>query len=371
MEMGLTDQGLPVLLGVLAVVVFVVVATGWPHPRRRAVRVAVRAGQTVVLNALVLLLAGVLLNDQYLFYVSWADLFGSGADQVGHVVTAGDPHAGGTVRLRPALHGSAVLPPLPSPGQRVQTYTVTGGRSGLTGQVIVLLPKGYDPVEATTYPVIESLSGYPGTPRSNFHGFALDTTFQDLVDRHTVRAPIIVMPQINTPNSLDTECVNAPGRTGLQTETWLAQDVPLWTAAHFRVAVQRTSWAAMGFSYGGWCAAMLAMHHPETYGAAMSLMGYFRPEFGPAYDPLTKGVGSYDLAHLARTAPPPVSLWLMASKDDPTAYPQLVAFLKSVRSPMSVTSVVLRTGGHRVDTIPPVLPGMLAWLRGAMPGFTP
>ena len=371
MGLGLTDQGLPVVLGILAVVVFVVVAAGWPHPSRRWLRVAVRAGQTVLLNALVLVLAGVLLNDQYLFYVSWADLLGSGADQVGHVVTAGDPHAGGTVHLRNALHGSAVLLPLPSPGQRVQTYTVTGSHSGLTGQVIVLLPKGYDPAKATTYPVIESLSGYPGTPRSNFHGFALDTTFQDLVDRHTVRAPIIVMPQINTPNSLDTECVNAPGRTGLQTETWLAQDVPLWTAAHFRVSVQRTSWAAMGFSYGGWCAAMLAMHHPGTYGAAMSLMGYFRPEFGPAYDPLTKGVGSYDLAHLARTTPPPVSLWLMASKDDPTAYPQLVAFLKSVRSPMSVTSVVLRTGGHRVDTIPPVLPEMLSWLRGALPGFTP
>lgn len=371
MDVGLTDAGLPVVVGVLVVGVFVLVSVGWPHPRRRPVRIAVRAGQTVLLNALVLLLAGVLMNDQYLFYVSWADLLGSGSEQAGHAVTAGDPKAGGNVRLRAALHAAAHLPPLPSPGQRVQNFTVTGRRSGLTGQVIVLLPKGYDPAAAKTYPVIESLSGYPGTPRSNFHGFALDTSFQDLVDHRTIRAPIIVMPQINTPNSLDTECVNAPERTGLQTETWLARDVPAWAAAHLRVSLQRTSWAAMGFSYGGWCAAMLAMHHPDVYGAAMSLMGYFRPEFGPAYDPLTKGVGNYDLARLARTSPPPVSLWLMASKDDPTAYPQLVAFLKSVRAPMSVTSVVLRTGGHRVDTIPPVLPEMLAWLRDALPGFTP
>ena len=101
---------------------------------------------------------------------------------------------------------------------------------------------------------------------------------------------------------------------------------------------------------------------PQTFGAAMSLMGYFRPEFGPAYDPLTGGVGSYDLAHVARTAPPPVSLWLMASKDDPTAYPQLVSFLKSVRSPMAVTSACRgygRYGRHDPARGPP--PGMLSW----------
>ena len=371
--MELTDSNLPIVIGLLALALFVLVVFGWPHIARKPLRVGVRALQTVVLNVLVLALAGLLLNDQYLFYVSWADLFSSGPEQVGHAVTAGNLDAGGNVHLKETLHGpgKGPLPALPSPGQRQQNYTLTGASSGLTGQVIVLLPKGYDPTKATTYPVIESLSGYPGTPQSNFHGFALTTTFQDLVDRKAIRPPIIVMPQINTPNSLDTECVNAPNRTGLQTETWLAQDIPNWVVSHFHVTVQRTSWAVMGYSYGGWCAAMLVMHHPNIYGAAMSLMGYFRPEFGPAYDPLAKGIGSYDLAHLARTAPPPVSLWLMASKDDPTAYPQLVKFIKSVRNPMSVTSVVLKTGGHRVDTIPPVLPSMRAWLKGALPGFRP
>ena len=33
--------------------------------------------------------------------------------------------------------------------------------------------------------------------------------------------------------------------------------------------------------------------------------------------------------------------------------------------------LVMTSGGHRVDTIPPVLPEMLTWLRGAMPGFNP
>ena len=101
----------------------------------------------------------------------------------------------------------------------------------------------------------------------------------------------------------------------------------------------------------------------------MSLMGYFRPEFTVDYDPLGTHVGPYDLAALARTAPPPVSLFLMASKDDPTAYPQLGSFLKAVRSPTAATTVVLRSGGHRIDTIPPVLPAMLTWLSTSLPGF--
>ena len=108
-----------------------------------------------------------------------ADLFSSGPEQVGHAVTAGNLEAGGHVHLNETLHGpgKSPLPALPSPGQRQQNYTLTGASSGLTGQVIVLLPKGYDPTKATTYPVIESLSGYPGTPQSNFRGFALTTTY--------------------------------------------------------------------------------------------------------------------------------------------------------------------------------------------------
>lgn len=62
-------------------------------------------------------------------------------------------------------------------------------------------------------------------------------------------------------------------------------------------------------------------------------------------------------------------MFLMASRDDPTAYPPLLSFLKSVRAPMSVTTQILASGGHRDSTIPPVLPKMLTWLAAAAPGF--
>lgn len=368
--MDLTGGALPYVLAFAAVVVFLAVAFGLPHVRRRRGQIVVRVGQTVLLNLLVLALAGVLLNDQYLFYVSWSDLLGTGAAGSNQLAN-GDAGAGANVKVRSGLSAhQGALPPLPSPGQREQTYTVTGKASGITAQIVVWLPEGYNSKASNPYPVIEAMAGYPGSPRSNFHGFELKTAFDDLVrQQHVIRPPVIVMPQINTPTSLDTECVNSPLPGGLQTETWLSTDVANWTVAHFRVATNRDSWVAMGFSYGAWCATMLSMHHPQLYAGAISLMGYFRPEFTVDYDPLGPHIGRYNLASLARTAPPPVSLFLMASKDDSTAYPQLGSFLRAVRSPMSATTVVLRSGGHRIDTIPPVLPAMLTWLGASLSGF--
>src|SRR5689334_25335959 len=114
--MGLTDSALPFVLGALALVVFVLVAVGWPSPRRRPLRITVRAAQALLLNALVLVLAGVLMNDQYLFFVSWSDLLGSGSEPAGH--TVGDAKAGGQVHLAGGLRApaAATLPPLPKIG---------------------------------------------------------------------------------------------------------------------------------------------------------------------------------------------------------------------------------------------------------------
>ena len=45
--------------------------------------------------------------------------------------------------------------------------------------------------------------------------------------------------------------------------------------AQFRVRTDRAGWAILGTSTGGFCAANLAMRHPDRYAAAASLSGYF------------------------------------------------------------------------------------------------
>jgi pimeloyl-ACP methyl ester carboxylesterase len=368
---GLTGAWLPWFLAVVALVLFVGVVLGRPRPRVPRLALGFRTLHVLGLNVVVLMLAGVLLNDQYLFYVSWSDLLGSETGSF-HVVARGNDREGARIRLDPVLTTTrGNLPPLPNPGSQEQIYHVTGARTGLSGEVAVWLPKGYDPASERTYPVIESLAGYPGSALSSFHGFDLRGTYQRLIDEHVIRPPIIVMPQINTPNSLDTECVNAPEGAGPQTETWLASDVPQWVAAHFRIDAHRTSWAVQGFSYGGWCSAMLAMHHPDVFGGAMVLMGYFTPEFTNyvPFGPHSVAAEDYDLPLMALEHPPAVSMWVMVSKTDRTSYPYVTEFLRKVHPPMDVTAQVQATGGHRVQAIPPVERDMLRWLARTLPGF--
>lgn len=190
-----------------------------------------------------------------------------------------------------------------------------------------------------------------------------------LTAEHRLAPSIVVVPRIDTPASLDTECVNGgPGQP--QTDTWLARDIPAWTAHHFRVTLTRTSWATLGYSYGGWCAASLSMRHPDVFGAAVVLLGYFRPDFSAAYDPLTTATQrGYDLVTMAHTAPPPVAMWVLTSREDPLSYPTTSKFLSVARSPLDVTGTVLAHGGHRDSVFTPYVPAALAWLAQTMPGF--
>jgi S-formylglutathione hydrolase FrmB len=375
--MELTSGTLLVVLGLAAAIVFVLLVLGYPRVRRRWVGALVRGSEALVLSLTVLVFAGAVLNDQYLFYISWSDLFGSGS-----TVTAA--HAGGTARqaVEAKARGQglahvgvpAVLPPLPAPGQRVQRYTVTGAQSHISAEVLVYLPPGYEPAAAKKYPVVLALHGFPGSPDGFLQSLLLGQTVDELTFARQLGPSIVVLPEINSPVSLDTECVDAPNTAGPQAETWLARDIPEWVVGHFHVQTARTSWATLGYSFGGWCSALLGLRHPDVFAASIVIGGYFRPDFSRSYDPLTPGSPAsrgYDLIRIARTNPPPLAMWVMASRTDSLAYPTTAQFLHEVRPPLSVTTVLLKSGGHRVSVFMPFLRTSLSWLGQTLPGFRP
>ncbi|GAB3878431.1 alpha/beta hydrolase [Terrabacter terrigena] len=369
--MELTDTSLVVLLGVVAAGVFGAVVAGVPRGGPRPLRLALRAGQVLLLNLLVVALCGAALNDQYFFYSSWGDLFGSRSPSV-------EVHHGGTAREAvvanvrgPGLRGlttPAILPPLPQPGSRLQTYTVVAGRSHAEGQVYVYLPAGYDPRSSRTYPVVVGLHGFPSGPKS-FLRLDFLSDIDTLTAEHRLAPSIVVVPRIDTPAGLDTECVNgAPGQP--QTDTWLSRDIPAWTVQHFRADRTRTGWATVGYSYGAWCAASVSMRHPDVFGAAVVLLGYFRPDFSRTYDPLTsRTMRDYDLVAMARNAPPPLSMWVLTSREDSLSFPSTSSFLSAAHAPLDVAGTVLAHGGHRDGVFTPYIPAALAWLGQTLPGF--
>ncbi len=242
------------------------------------------------------------------------------------------------------------------------------GRAGRTLQVLVSLPVGYDPRLTRTYPVVVALHGYPGGPMSVVSQSFLPD-IDALTAAHALAATIVVVPQIDDPKTLDTECVNGPPGDP-QTDTWLCSALPDWVVRHLHARTARTSWATLGYSYGGWCAASVTVRHPSVYGAAVVFEGYFEPDFGTGYDPLrATQLRAYDLVAIARQSPPPVAIWAFASRQDSLSYPSTARFVEAARAPLSMTAVIVKHGGHRESLYTPYIPGALRWLAQTMPGF--
>ncbi len=370
--MSLTGTALLWALGLIGLALFVAVVSGWPRRGPTALRVAGRSLPLLALNGIVVLLCLAVLNDQYVFYTDWGDLLGARAPQ-------SFAHHGGTTRsaLAATVGGPGLASVqgardyrLPQPGQRLQHYTVHDPAIGASVPVLVHLPVGYDPASARTYPVILGLHGYPGVPQSFARGRFLSTA-DALTATHRLAPSIVVIPQINDPRTIDTECVDGlPGDP--QTDTWLSTVVPRWAVQHLRVQTQRTSWTTLGYSYGGWCAASVAMRHPDVFGGAVVFEGYFEPDFLAGYDPLRGArLKTYDLVHLAGHRPPPLAMWVFASRQDSLAYPTTARFLAAARPPLSVSATIVKVGGHRTAIYDPFVKPALQWLATTLPGFRP
>jgi hypothetical protein len=365
---------------VLTLAAFAALVVVWPRLTPRTPwHVAGRVGALLLVNVLVLLTAATQLNAAYLFFTGWGDLSGA---LTGHIAQT-SLHRGGAERQAPNIAAAGdVAPVVPHPPPVTKpvgptglvTYVVHGPLSGLTGTVLVRLPPGYTSAGATSrYPVLEAFHGYPSAPLSWVKVFHIGRAVDQQVGAHALRQPLVVMPQVEIPRGVDTEGVNGPAGDP-QVETWLTRDVPDWVGQHFRVVANRNAWATIGYSAGGFNAATATILHPAQYGAGIVLGGYFRPDFGPFYEPFTPASASgrrYDLARQVAHHPPPVSLWVETSHADPLSYHTSAQFLRATRPPMAVHAVVLRNAGHRDSVWITLLPQALRWLGQTVQGFRP
>ena len=364
---------------VLTLAAFVGVVLVWPRLTAQTPwHVGGRVVALVLVNLLVLLTAATQLNAAYLFFAGWGDLQGA---ITGHLAQT-SLHRGGAESTAPNLAVRGVTAPVttrvPALTQPVSSTglvvcTVHGALSGLTGTVLVQLPAGYTSAAsaAQRYPVLEAFHGYPSQPLNWMKVFHIRQAVEARVQAHQLHPTLVVMPQIEIPRGLDTEGVNG-GRGQPQLETWLTRDVPDWVGAHFRVIANRNAWATIGYSAGGFVAAMATVLHPAQYGAGIVLGGYFRPDFGPFYEPFTTKSRSgkyYDLRRVAFRRPPPVSLWVETSHADALSYKSSAAFLHAARAPTAVHAVVLQNAGHRDSVWKAMLPEALGWLAANVRGF--
>lgn len=141
----------------------------------------------------------------------------------------------------------------------------------------IALPPGYA-TSGRRYPVVYFLHGLPASPQAyrNIGGYADSIA-------STGHSAIIVGAQGSRPGDTDPEWHDwGPGRDW---ETATQSELVGWIDSHYRTIASRSARAIVGASAGGYGAALIAIHHPETYQVIESWSGYFvltTPEGEPA-----------------------------------------------------------------------------------------
>jgi hypothetical protein len=243
------------------------------------------------------------------------------------------------------------------------------GDNGLPAQLFdAYLPPSYfaGGPGAARLPMLELLTGYPGTPTSivgKVH--AVDALLADLATG-AVSPMVYVMTRPVEPYPRDTECMDIPG--GPSNVRYLAQDVPPSAAAILHLSVP--AMGVIGYSTGGYCALKLAMTYPGTYAGAGSMGGYYAAEPGPysggdlyGGDPHVKD--DADLIWRLEHLPPPVTAVAVATARDEKGrdgYKPAQRFLSQVRAPMAADEFVRAHGGHNFGTWSMEFPDMLRWM---------
>lgn len=367
--MGLTSNTVLAVAVTLAVVCFA--ATVWLWPR------LARGGWRAVLGRIGLLLAtqlalfasvGLAANNSFLFYGSWADLFGQEQDMgvvVDHSAGSKDVKVVGTQALDVPGGGR------PSVGGQIQKVVIAGEKSKIDSPAYVYLPPEYfqGRYAKSTFPASVVLTGYPGTAENLLKGLKYPrTAFQQAKDKK-MQPMILVMLRPTVAPPRDTECVDVPG--GPQTETFFAQDLPKAISETYRVGTEARNWGFMGNSTGGYCALKIALHHPDRFAAGAGFSAYYR-----AADDVTTG----DLFHGDRAAKQRADLlWSLdhlpqgkssflvtTSKQGEDNLKGTRAFIKKVKAPARVSSITLESGGHNFNTWNREIPPGLVWMSGRL-----
>ncbi|MEU5717137.1 alpha/beta hydrolase-fold protein [Streptomyces sp. NPDC020403] len=374
--MGLTSNAVLAVAAAVAVTLFAVTIRLWPRLAARTARaVAGRVGLLLATQLTLFVAVGLMANNSFLFYGSWADLFGR-QQELGTVVDHGtDIGAPGstTARIgsvRPDVPGGG----RPEVGGRIDKVVVSGRTSGIDSAAYVYLPPEYfQPANAGRgFPAVVVLTGYPGTAENLFKGLRYPQTVHDLVKAGRAQPMILVMLRPTVAPPRDTECVDVPG--GPRTETFLARDLPQAVSRTYRVGSRAANWGIIGNSTGGYCALKIGMHHPDGFAASAGLSAYYKA----AEDPTTG-----DLFHGDRAARRRADLlWTLAHRPPAAASSFLVTtsrqgegnlgatreFIARVKAPARVSSIVLDSGGHNFNTWRREIPPALEWMSGRLSG---
>jgi len=313
---------------------------------------------------------GITINRNGQFYASWGDLFGS-KNQLAKIAVAPDLLAqisGKDIKQANTTAG----------GSLIFREVIKGEQSKISDVVYVVLPPKIaaqmeanpaSPSVGSDYQVVELFPGYPGVPQTWIGSMAGITTLENLENSGAVQNTIAIIPAINVSPGVDTECLNFVG--GAQVETWLTHDMKVF-ATKF-IGIDNRPWSSFGYSTGGWCAAEVAIRHPDLYNSAVSLAGYFKPLFSAGINKREKNFlqGKYDLIATLKKVPTSVHLMIIASKKDKFTNLAANNFMSAASGLIPIRYVPIPIGGHNTNVWKPFVSTAFEWINQQNPAPTP
>jgi pimeloyl-ACP methyl ester carboxylesterase len=369
--MGLTSGRFLAVLCLLSAAAFGAAVGLWPRlSGQRARTVLARAGALAGVQAITLITLAAMMNAYFEFYGSWGDLFGQ-ATATPRIISHAGVRGARTERpgvvqtVRTPLAGGA-----PKAGE-IRTLHIHGAYTGISTTAYAYLPPQYfqKPYAHARFPVIVQLTGYPGDAHNLVSRMKAPEIARGLLAHRRMRPAIIVMMRPTVVPPRDTECADVPG--GPQVSTFFAQDLPTALTATYRIPARRSAWGLIGDSTGGYCALKLAMTHPDRFGAAVALSGYYGAlrDFttGDLYGGSKIVREENDLVwRLRHTVQPPISVLVTSSRSGERNLASTRRFMRLVHAPMKVASIILPRGGHNFTTWRRELPSALTWLSARL-----
>ncbi len=195
---------------------------------------------------------------------------------------AASPSAGNPATAAPTPSPSPAAPWLawvPSGSGRVTRTTMAAPWKGGTASsvdVTIYTPPGYDPKGARRYPVLyEAPTGYALWNGATNARSALDS----LIDAGSIPPSIVVFIDSAGGPYPNTQCADSfDGRQWF--DLFVSRTVVGWVDRYYKTMATPTARAIAGMSEGGYCAAILALHHPTEFGTSISFSGYYQAGVG-------------------------------------------------------------------------------------------
>jgi enterochelin esterase-like enzyme len=263
---------------------------------------------------------------------------------------------------------------IPSGSGRVDHLTFpapwTGGRSQ-TADVWVYVPPGYD-AGTRRYPVLYQAPWTLGTWQ---HGVQIVPTLDRLITSGRVPAQIVVFVGQGGGPYIWSECADSyDGREHF--ESYIVSTVVPAIDRRYRTFPEAAARSVMGFSDGGFCAAMLTLRHPDVFASSISFSGYFQAglrsnQTTNAWRPFGGNatlIADHSPTLLAATLPPAertkLFVVLVGRQDEPLYGPQVVRFDQALTDAGIPRLVIPDPTGHSWIEVRTELPAALAAVAG-------